>query len=206
MFGGIYNASKGAVTGWLVDSNGRGHVDAVSFKRGEQATELGYGFNFNTGVITLTDATETSVLYIKNLNIEPLVITSLIYMTGKATGPAADLYSLVTVYSNPTAGTIITDAVDAEMAGVNREIGSPNEVNCNVYKGDTADDDFTTTEGKIIESIIPDTVQRIAIPETGDIVVDRNKAIGITITPPTGSTSLDVEIALAGFIDTLKDA
>jgi hypothetical protein len=49
-----------------VDSENRLEVTSVSTQAEESASSKGFSYNINTGIITLTNATKTPVLYIKN--------------------------------------------------------------------------------------------------------------------------------------------
>lgn len=186
-----------------VDALHRLHVDSVTFGRSELEVELGNGYNANTGLINLTDATATSVMYLLNNEDAPIVITSLFYMLGYSAGGSATDEILISVYKNPTAGTIITDAINAEMPAVNRNFGSSKVFEGSVYKGDTADNNFTDGD-KIVESLLPNSAQRTVL-NVGDIVVPKGSSIGVSITPPSGNTDLNVEIALSFFVDTLAE-
>ena len=195
--------SDGAGTNYemKVGLDHRAHVDAVTFGKSEIEVERGNGYNVNTGAITLTDATPTSVLYVKTNEDKPVIITALFYMTGVSTGGSGD--QIITVYKNPTAGSIITNAVDAEMPAVNRNFGSSKTFDGNVYKGATADNDFTDGD-KVIESLLNASSKRTVLA-VGDIVMPKGSSLGISITPPAGNTSMQVEFAISMFIDSLSE-
>jgi hypothetical protein len=87
------------------------------------------------------------------------------------------------------------------MAGINRNFGSSKTLNATMYKGAEAN---TFTDGtKIVESII-NTPKREAL-FIGDIVIPKGSSIGFNITPPASNTSMDIEVALSCYLDTLKD-
>jgi hypothetical protein len=180
-----------------VDDQNRMYVDSITFNRSEEEVERGNGYNINTGVITLTTANKSAVLYLKNNEDSPLVITSLFYMWGTSTGGSGDV--LVTVLRNPTTGTIVSGASAAEMAGVNRNFGSNKTLDADVYKG--AEGNTFTNGDKVIESILDQTARRTVL-SVGDIVIPKGSSLGIDMTPATGNTSVDVEFAISCFIDT----
>lgn len=183
-----------------VDSSQRLHVDSVTFGRSEIEVELGNGYNINTGVLNLTTAGKSAVLYFKNNEVDPIVITNLFYLIGNSTGGSGDV--LITVLRNPTTGTIVSDATNAEMAGVNRNFGSSQTLSANIYKGGEGK---TFTNGdKIIETILNQSPRR-EILSVGDIVLPQGTSIGFDITPAAGNTSLDVEFAMSVFLDTLAE-
>lgn len=180
-----------------VDNRFRLHTDSVTFNRAELETELGDGFNVNTGLLNLTSANKSGLLYMKNNEDQPLVITALFYLFGDSNVSSGE--TLVTVLRNPTAGTVVTDQTAAEMAGVNRNFGSNKTLDAHIYKGGEGK---TFTDGtKIIESLFADSANRHTL-SVGDLVIPKGSSIGFDLTPPSGNTSMNVEIAFSCFIDT----
>ena len=180
-----------------IDDQNRMYVDAITFNRAEEEVERGNGYNINTGVINLTSANKSAVLYMKNNEDYPLVIAALFYMWGTSTGGTGDV--LVTMLRNPSTGTIVSNAVAAEMAGVNRNFGSNKSLSADIYKG--AEGNTFTNGDKVIESLLDQGARRTVLT-VGDVVIPKGSSLGIDITPATGNTSLDVEFAFSCFIDT----
>jgi len=183
-----------------VDEHKRLHVDAITFGRSEQEVELGNGYSVNTGTFSLTTANKSACFYMKNNEDFDIVITAMFYIFGSSN---ANGDITVDVLKNPTAGTIISGAVDAEMAGVNRNFGSSLTLKDNtlVYKG--AEGNTFTDGTKLISSIVQSKSRTPII--VGDIVLPKGSSIGFDVTPPTGNTAMNVQIGLGLFIDTLKD-
>jgi len=177
-----------------VNSENQLNVASISTPAEENASTHGLSYNINTGIITLTNTTKTPVLYIKNNEDLDLVIGSLIYQTGASTGGSGNI--LVEVVRNPTAGTIVSNAVAVEM-NINRNFGSSRALSVNAYKGATGN---TLTDGtKAFESILATATQRIAVA-TGAIIIPKGASIAIQITPSTGNTSMAVEFAVACYL------
>jgi len=177
-----------------VDRENKLEVTSVSTPVEEAESLKGFSYNINTGIITLTNATKTPVLYIKNNEDYDLIIGTLIYQTGASTGGSGNI--LVDIVRNPTAGTIVSNATAVEM-NINRNFGSSRNLAVNAYKGATGN---TMTDGaKAFESILATATQRIAV-STGAIIMPKGSSIGINITPPTGNTTMQVEFALACYI------
>jgi hypothetical protein len=183
-----------------VDKLHRLHVDSVTFGRSELEVELGNGFNTNTGILNLTTANKSGVLYFKNLEDSPVVITTMFYLFGESNASGGEV--LVDVLRNPTTGTIISDAVDAEMAGVNRNFGSSKLLEADIYKGGEGKT-FTNGE-KLIESLFSNSPNRHTL-RVGDLVLPKGSSIGFNITPPAGNTDMNVEFAFSCFVDTLAE-
>ena len=178
-----------------VDSENRLRVFSISEQEVYNASSLGNSYNFNTGVINLTSASKSAVLYIKNNGDPDLVLTQLSYSMGNSTGGAGDV--LVTVLRNPTTGTIISNAVDMEVGGVNRNFGSSKIITTDSYKGTEG---YTFTNGvKIIDTIIDQAPIRVAI-ELGGISMPKGSSIGIDITPATSNSNVNIVLDASIYI------
>lgn len=185
-----------------VDTNNKLTTQTTSQTQKNQSAASGDKYNINTGDITLTDATITSVLYLKNNEDDDLVITDLVYNLGATASGTGDIK--IDVRRNPTAGTIITDAVATLVgAGVsaNQNFGSNKSLAVDVFKGDTADNDFTNGDVTIATRSAANT-GRISIDTTGDIVLPKGATLGISYTPPASNTSQIVQFALACYLRT----
>jgi hypothetical protein len=176
-----------------VDANKSLHTFAII--RTEQLEEIkqAYAYNINTGDITLTDATITSVLYFKNNEDRDFICKLVVMGLGNSTGGSGD--SKVTIYRNPTAGTIVTDAVAVDMKS-NSNFGSNNTLTADAYKGDTADNDFT--DGTAHIEIRESGVGRKPYPL--EFVLPKGTSVGISYTPPASNTSQVINCALVGYL------
>lgn len=178
-----------------VDSENRLRVFSISEQEVFNASSLGNSYNFNTGVINLTSDSKSAVLYIKNNGDSDLILTQLSYSMGNSTGGTGDV--LVTVLRNPTTGTIISNAVDMEVGGVNRNFGSSKIITTDSYKGAEG---YTFTNGvKIIDTIIDQAPIRVAI-ELGGISIPKGSSIGIDITPATSNSNVNIVLDASIYI------
>jgi hypothetical protein len=188
-----------------VDANNKLAVAAITDPIQDFAADVGVKYNINTGDVTLTDATATSVLYIKNNEDDPLIITSLIYNLGTSTNGTGD--AKIDVYRNPTAGTIIdTTPTDVDIGpGVtsNQNFGNTRLLAADMYKGTTADDNFTASDGISISTRHAAGTGRIVIA-LGAILLPKGASLGVTITPPASNTSQVVQVAAACYLKTQK--
>jgi hypothetical protein len=194
----IKNGANGTTA--KVDTNQRLQVAAISEEVKDHSAESGDKYNINTGDITLTDATATSVLYIKNNEDRNLVVTALIYNLGASTSGTGD--GLVEVHRNPTAGTIVSDAVNVAVGPTklaNQNFGSTKSLAVNAYKGDTADNDFTVSDGVTITSRLSSPLGRIVV-SLGAIELPKGASIGISYTPQTSNSSQICQFAAACFL------
>ena len=179
-----------------VDVNGFLHVDSIGTDREAYNSQKGYSFNINTGLITLTNgATDNGVLYVKNNEDYPLVITNLFYQTGASTSGTGNI--IVSIYRNPTTGTLISGASAVEI-NANRNFGSSRTLLVDAYKGATG---TTITNGtKALESILATATQRIAV-SAGAITLPKGSSIAIQFKTPTSNTSMAVEFAIACYLE-----
>jgi outer membrane protein assembly factor BamB len=179
-----------------VDKKKRLHADSVTRTQEELANIEGNAFNINTGVITLTNATETPIMYLKNNDDKDLTIEAIAVGVGPSTGGSGGIPK-ITIIRNPTTGTTIDNTNDVDIKS-NRNYGSSNQgTNIVAYKGATGEtmtdgDDhiifFQNSSGRLFASI--------------NEVLPKGTSIGVKFDPQTGNTSQDVYCA---FICLLSD-
>lgn len=182
----------GTGNGYLqkVNGNNRAFVNAFSTQENLAATAKGNSFNINTGEITLTDAADTPVIYLKNNESSDLHIISIAVGLGTSTGGSSTEPVRVTVVKNPTAGTIVDNATAVDISS-NRNFGSAKTITADIYKGATGN---TMTDGTDhILFFQPDFGRLFA---GIDEIIPRGKSIGIKIQAPTSNTSLTLYVAI----------
>jgi len=189
------NDSTGSNIGAKVNTKNQLVGMNVSLDIESYYSEHGHSYNINTRAITLTSANESQLLYIENTGANPIVIKSLFYLIGTSTGGSGDMY--ISVYRNPTAGTII-DSTPTTLDHFNRNFGSPNTLTANIYKGGEGET-VTTSDGVAIESIFTGP-SRAAI-SVGAIIIPRGSSISVSCTPQSGNSNMDIEIAASLYED-----
>ena len=176
-----------------VDAGKNLHTFARSISEKKQATEDGDAYNINTGVITLTDAVDTPLLYLKNNELRDFHVDLIVLYMGTSTGGTATLGVEYTIIRNPTTGTIITSTpTDAPMES-NANFGSNNTATVDAYIGATGDTMTDGTDHAIIKSTL---LNRIEAPL--DIVLTNGSSIGLKVKPPTSNTSVEAYCAILG--------
>jgi hypothetical protein len=178
------------------DGKGRGYLAAVNAdnqiitrstiveQRLMSAIDLNY-FEVTTGQITLTDTTETGIIYLKNdvssnMNI---VIDRVFYDIWTSTsGSGAD--GILKYYKNPT----ITGGTD--IVPVSTNFGSVTTATGTFKKS------LTTMTGAVWWTAYITDKMTIALEE-GRIVIPSGTSFGITVVAPTGNTSIKVSINVA---------
>ncbi len=172
-----------------VDANNRLHVQSVVVGDASEANLQGDAYNINTGEITLTDANETPVLYLKNNETKDLIVSAIAIGLGPSTGGSGGIPK-ISVERNPTAGTIVDNA-SAVSINSNRNYGSSKTLTSDAYKGATGN---TMTNGTDHLLFYQSAGGRLYA--TIDEVLPNGKSIGITITPQSGNTSMTVYAAI----------
>jgi len=155
------------------------------------AVDEGRGFNINTGVLTLTDATaDTAVLYIKNTDDNDMVITSATIATSASTAGVDNTITVKQVGNFAASSDIIANG--AAGAAVNRNSGKSSRVFDGVVTiggtGRSFTDEVTgqQTLGIFTTAIAFDLTT--IIPVGGEV--------GVTVDPPTSNTSMEFMISV----------
>jgi len=181
-----------------IDLNNRLHTRAVTNDEGQQATKDGKSYNINTGFITLTNTSETPVLYFKNNEESKVHITTIIIGCGSSTG-GSGTNPKFRFSKNPSTGTTISNANDVDVTS-NRNFSSSVDLQALAYKGATGETltgngdhilGFATANGRAVISI--------------DEILERGNSLGVYITPQTGNSSVEVYVALVLHIEDTND-
>lgn len=193
----IKDAATGSVA--KVDANQRLHTQSVTATESDNANKNGNAYNINTGVITLTSADDTPIMYVKNNETKDLHITAIAVGVGPSTNGTGSIPK-ITVIRNPTAGTTIDNknAVDIKS---NRNYGSSNTLaNVLAYKGATGE---TMTDGA--NHLIFYQVSNGRLFATIDEVLPTGASLGIKFDPQPSNSSQDVYAALICHLDDPED-
>ncbi len=173
-----------------VDKEHRLHAFAIARSEASQALIDGDGFTINTGSITLTSDTSSALLHIKNTDSVPWVITRVFSNTEESVDGVGK-YTLEMI-GNAIDGTLIDSGPDVEASNLN--LGSPKVLNGTFKVG--VEGSTVVGGDPVINSIVPNTGNRLVI--SGDpLAVPSGSSSVIRITPPTGNTSMDVQV---GFV------
>jgi hypothetical protein len=164
-----------------VGDKNRLHTHSLSATAASVATATGDAFNVSSELITLTSDSESALLYIKNNEEEAISVTTLFVNVGTSTGGTGK--GLIKFNLDPTGGTLISDETAAQV--LNRSIGSPSTLSADTYKG---------AEGKTVSG-----GDEIELPSSGgaiasEYVLPRGAKFSLSFTPPTGNTSVQVQI------------
>ena len=178
----IQDSSTGATA--KVSVNNRLQVHSITTSEASTAATEGDGYNINTGLITLTDAAESGVLYIQNNEDRDLQIEFLEMILAPSTGGAITDATRVRVYRNPTGGTLISGAVLVSN-NQNRNFGTNRTLTADTYKGATGN---TIIGGDVIMEVfvIPSEREFLSI----DMTLTKGDSIAVSYEPNDSNTSM----------------
>lgn len=178
----------------FVDDDHRLGVTAETQDFSVIATAAGNAFGVNTGDITLTSGNTSGVFYLKNNEDLPIVVYTVIYQILASTGGGSNA-GAITVVRNPTGGTLISTATAVPVRH-NLNFGSSNTITADIYKGFEG---ATFTGGDNSARTISTFPFRASLLIPG-IYLPRGSSLGLTVTPPTGNTSVVVNIGTTFFL------
>lgn len=187
--------------GMHVDENFQAHVFAVTEDEQRQAAQDGREYNINSGTIAMStnSSTRTTLLYLKNDEDNDFIITTIALGLGTRSATVSDLAN-VYIVRNPTGGTTITNANDADMKS-NTNFGSNKTLKSTTlaYKG--ADGEGATTGGTE-HGLLYMNDGRLAA--NLNIELPKGSSVAIEIDGNT-SGSFNVYAALIGYEKTSKN-
>ena len=140
------------------------------------------------GLINLTDGvTDNALIFIQNNGDEDIVIDTVSVDLGPSTGGSGN--GILTAHLNPNAGTIVSEAVDAQV--LNRRIGNPNNLSANAYKAAAAAKTMTGAD-TISIPFGSGVLANASFQEP--FVIPKGQAFGISYQAPPSNTSLDIQV------------
>lgn len=181
-----------------VTNDNRLATTAISETEADRATALETRYNVNTGTVTLTDANDTTVLYLRNDEDSDLIITALIYNLGNALGVLTGDME-IDVIRNPISGDIITNATSVDIVE-NQNHGSNRSLAATAYKGASAD--ALITGGSVSISTLSSSGTGRIVIALGAMTLPKGSSLAVNIKPRTGTTSQSVQVAAACYVKT----
>ena len=174
-----------------VNSSNRLLTNSITLSEEIAAGQEGLSFAFSSQLVSFTSATASAILFLKNTSETDLIVDRARVMLGTVTGGTGDW--TLTFLRNPTAGTIVTNALTAGITNVNH--GSSQEPVGSFLRGVQGD---TLTDG---------TGANFPVKSTGDNqlvfdlfrVLPTGASIGVRLTPPTGTTAATANVVLRAY-------
>ena len=179
-----------------VNSSQQLETKAVSISEAVEANRNGDAYNVNTGYITLTNGTDTPVMYLKNNETKNLVVEAIAIGIEVSTGGASTESNRITVIRNPKTGTIISGATAVDVNS-NRNYTNASSLTVDAFKGATGN---TMTDGDNHLLINPGTGPRGLF--TINEILPTGATIGIKFKPQASNTSVNVYAAIICYLQT----
>ena len=165
----------------------RAVVEAIITTKEEERSSDGDGYIISSGLVNLTTANESAVLYVLNNECVDLVVDRMIIQTGTP-ACSCNAESGFNIVVNPTAGTL----VDCGCAGTQRNtnFGSTDTL-CIVFLQGA--EGLTLTNGTNGAGIAHTVTNQTHVLS---FTLPKGKSIGVKFTPPTGNMGLNVIVNL----------
>ncbi len=179
-----------------VDTTNKLETHSVQESEIQEATEKGDGYNINSSLVTLTNAAESGILYLKNNETRDFDVDSVVVILGPSTGGATTDTTRVRFYKNPTTGTLISDANTTGLINSNANFGSSSTLTVDAFNA--AANAETITDGTVhIESLVSPG-NRVPFPLS--MVLTKGDSLAISLEPNDSNTSMKVMVAIIGHI------
>ncbi len=177
----IQDGTGSKKTARVTDKN-RILVDSITEERAVfNSVEEGNTFVITTDFLSFTGVTgqEDGVIYIKNTSSKKMLIHHIKLWSGTASQIAK-----ITVYKNPTTGTLISTALDASVENIN--FASANEYQGLAYKGNGTN--LTVTNGSAwgAHYLGVGNQQMLMFMWNGAVALGRNNSLAVTVEAPNG--------------------
>ena len=175
-----------------VNSSNRLTVDSIETTAESLASSSGDSFNVSNDIIDITSDVETALIHIKNTNSEDWVITRVYFHFGGSTGGVGS--GEFCMIQNATTGTLISGGTAA--VPVNANFGSAKLLVGEFLQGTNGS---TITDGtEFVRTIVPNFTSRNIIP-FDSVVIPPGASLSLQFKPPTGNTSLKVQLGVNFF-------
>jgi len=174
-----------------VDDEFRLYTHAVSVSAASHRSDHGDYFNFNTGIISLSDGSESAVMYLKYTGSKVFKLSTVILGAGTMGGTVSDSIYL-TMVRNPTTGTIISDETPVSIIS-NLNYASQKFLSADVYRGGQGK---TLTDGDDSALFFGSGNQRLAAPL--DFTMPQGTSVGINV-QLNASSGGNIYVVLNGY-------
>lgn len=180
--------SKGKINQAQVDGEGRLSTRSVSENEIEHAVGEGRAFQTYTTELNISSATKVVIFYLKNNDVNDVMITSATIGTSVSTG-GSDNIILIEQVGGIQPGDDIVSATDSLVT--NRNSGAPRVFVGDVKKGPS------TLGGT--EVAVNGTLADFTESRTFDLTarIPKGGTIGVTVKAPTSTTSMDITLTVA---------
>ncbi len=192
----IIKDGKGTGIEARVDGTNKLEVHSVQESEIQESTDNGDSYNINSGLITLTNAAESGIIYLKNNETRDFDINAIVVIMGPSTGGLTTDTTQIRVYRNPTTGTLISDANTSGVISSNRNFGSSQVLTADIFNAAAVGETITDGTSHIESLISPGNRVSFGIEE----VLTKGDSIAISLEPNDSNTSMKVMVAIVGHL------
>lgn len=165
-----------------IDVNNRLLTQTINETIFQYAAEEGDAYFIGTPLINLTNSAASAVIIITNNEEEALILGNFFLTAESTTGGSPNMFR-VTWYKNPTSISGGTTT-----AGLNQNFGSSKSLDATIQYGAQGS---AVTGGTVAAQLSFPIGQLNDIP--ANLVLPKGSSFAITIAPPTGNTSMNVQ-------------
>ena len=165
-----------------VDINNRMLVNSINETLFQNAAESGDAYFIGTPLINLTNASESAIFYLENNEDSPLILGTFFLTAEATTGGSPNMFR-VSWYKNPTS---ISSGTTTQ--ALNQNFGSSNELDATIQYGALG----STVTGAGVAAILSFPIGQLNQIDA-NLVLEKGSSFVITVTPPTGNTSMNVQ-------------
>jgi len=174
-----------------VDKDHRLYTKSTGILDQKSAAFNSRAFVIASGDITLTNDSESAILYICNNEDSDLIVDEIIIGVGASTGGSGLAQSVT--YINPTGGTIITDQNDVTVA--NLDSGSSVTLAGDFYVGGQGKTFVGTGFPSSLFVVAPAYDRTLSLN-----IIKKGQCAGLSLIPPSGNTSMLVTVTLGVYL------
>lgn len=172
-----------------VDNKNRAHTRAVTTDIQLDAARIGDSYQIGSGVLTLTNTTETPLIYFKNNEDEDVILTGINITSNKMTNSSCCVF-LAKIYLESTG-----IACGTTQEALNNNFGSSQTLCADVTAGGTG----STLTGGTASGAFYIPVNTFFNTDIS-WVIPKGTTIAITATPASGNTSFPITVTIEGAI------
>lgn len=173
---------------------GQLQVNAVTEPKIDFASIRGRAFVLSHPKINLTTASQSWIFYGTNADTVNWIVKGYTMAFGPSTGGSGDFDCQVVI--NPTAGTLITAGTPSIPINLN-----PSSLALLPGTFLYGAEGSTITNGRLLDPGMVVSDQNVVAVLVGPITITPGTSFALSITPPTGNTSMNVQLSVSLFRD-----
>lgn len=175
-----------------IDSSNKLQVRSVIEPEFTEAAANGEAFFLGTPLVNLTNAAESAIFFCENNEDKDLIFENFFFVAEATTGGSPDMFR-VSWYKNPTSISSPTATTP-----LNQNFGSSKELDVTLQYGAQG----STVTGGTNVALLSFPIGQFNNLQPARLVLKKGNSFALTVTPPTGNTSMDVQFGARTFLFT----